>query len=135
MDFIKRCFKDNSDAFSDNLKQVGFTEDSTQQFLSETVPALLNIIENSNLDKTLEILLSAHPSNLLNLINTHSMATKLNMESEQIISGLKAISPEMSRIFLLNSNEIIAATASLAWKISDESFNQDKQFLTGFDYY
>jgi len=134
MDFIKRCFKDNSDVFSDNLKQVGFTEDATQQFLSETVPVLLNIIENSNLDKTLEILLSAHPSNLLKLIDTHSMATKLSMEPEQITSGLKAISPEMSRIFLLNSNEIIAATASLAWKASDESFNQDNQCLTSFNH-
>ena len=79
------------------------------------------IIKTSPLEKTIQILLSDKPSRLLKQIDAGAMAIKMNMSTEQVSSGLGSIAPVMSQVFSLKSNEIIAATASLAWKSNDES--------------
>jgi len=123
MDLIKKCFYENNANYSMNLKQAGFTDDLVKQFLPETTAAVSNIIENNNLEKTIEILLSNNPAQLLNSIDTHDLADKLAISSERVTLGLEVIAPEMKRFFTLNSNQIVAETASLAWKTSDKAYD------------
>ncbi len=133
MDFIRNCFEQNNDAFSKKLVQVGFAADRTKPFLFETASAVSNIIENGKLEKTIEVLLSDHPAQLLKAIDPHTLSKKLHINSEQVASGLEAISPEMAQFFSLNINEVIAATASLAWKSSDASFEKKSNLLACVD--
>jgi len=123
MDFIKHCFDENKSALTSRLKQAGLPGSMSEQFLPETAAAVMNIIEKSNLEKTIEILLSNNPSQLLQSINVQVMANKLEMNPEQVTTGLEAISPEVSKVFNANTNEIVAATASLAWQTTNESFD------------
>jgi len=121
MHSINRCFYEKNATYSTNLEHAGFTDDMVKQFLPETTVALLNIIENNNLEKTIEILLSNNPAQLLNSIDTDVLAKKLALRSEQVSLALEVIAPEMARFFTHNSNEIVAETASLAWKTKDEA--------------
>ena len=123
MDFINNCFKEYRSSFIQKLGDVEITGDLADAFLAETAARLLYIIKTTNLEKIIKILLSDKPSHLLDLIDTDAMAIRLDMHSEQVISGLDSIAPVMSQVFSLKSNEIIAATASLAWKTSDEFIN------------
>ena len=120
MDFIKIYFDEYSSAFTIKLELVGITGDLATQFLSETASAIMYTINNTNLEKTIEILLSDNPSQLLKTINVHEMAKKLGISSERVSSGLESIAPVVSLVFLLKCNEIVAATASLAWKTTDK---------------
>ncbi len=120
MDFIKIYFDEYSSAFTRKLGDAGITGDLATQFLSETASAIMYTIKNTNLEKTIEILLSDNPSQLIKTINVHAMSKKLDISSEQVSSGLESISPVVSLVFLLKSNEIVAGTASLAWKTTDE---------------
>jgi len=123
MDFIKCCFEEKKATLTNSLKQAGLPDDITVKFLSETSTAIINVIEKSNLEKTIEILLSDNPAQLLQSINVQAMANKLEINTELVSTGLEAISPEVSKVFNANINEIVAATASLAWKTNDKSFD------------
>lgn len=120
MDFINNCFEEYKSSFTNKLEDVEISGETSNAFLSETAERLLYIIKTSPLEKTIQILLSDKPSRLLKLIDADAMALKMNMSAEQVNSGLRSISPVMSQVFSLKSNEIIAATASLAWKTDDE---------------
>ena len=123
MDLIKRCFYEKNTTYLTNLEQEGFSDDLVEQFLPETAEALLKIIASNNLEKNIEILLSNHPAQLLNSIDTHVIAKNLAISSEQVTQALEAIAPEMTRFFTLNSNQIVAETASLAWKTTDKELD------------
>lgn len=120
MDFINNCFEEYRSSFTKKLEDVEISGDASNAFLSETAARLLYIIKTAPLEKTIQILLSDKPSRLLKLIDADAMAIKMNMSAEQVTSGLRSIAPVMSQVFSLKSNEIIAATASLAWKTDDE---------------
>ncbi len=120
MDFINNCFEEYRSSFTKKLEDVGISADAADAFLSETAARLLYIIKTTPLEKSVQILLSDKPSRLLKLIDADAMAIKMNMSAEQVSSGLRSIAPVMSQVFSLKSNEIIAATASLAWKTNDE---------------
>ena len=120
MDFIKNCFEEYRSSFTKKLEDVEISGDASNEFLSETAARLLYIIKTAPLEKIIQILLSDKPSRLLKLIDADAMAIKMNMSEEQVTSGFRSIAPVMSQVFSLKSNEIIAATASLAWKADDK---------------
>ena len=124
MDFITNCFEEYGGAFSGRLKAAGFSDDLAKEFLTEIASEIFYIIKNENLEKTIKILLSDDPSRLLNSINVKVIATKLGISTEQITAGLEAIAPVMSQVFLLKSDEIVTATASLAWVSTKLSVNK-----------
>ena len=120
MDFINNCFNEYRSSFTKKLEDVEITGNVADEFLSETAARLMYIIKTAPLEKTIQTLLSDKPSRLLNSIDANAMAKKMNMSSEQVTSGLRSIAPIMTQVFSLKSNEIVAATASLAWKTTDE---------------
>jgi hypothetical protein len=124
MDFITNCFEEYGGAFSGRLKAAGFSDDLVKEFLTEIASGIYYIVKNTNLEKTIKILLSDDPSRLLMSINVKAIATKLCISTEQVTAGIEAIAPVMSQVFLLKSNEIVAATASLAWVSTKLSVNQ-----------
>ena len=128
MDFIRNYFEEYGDAFSGRLKASGFSDDLAKEFLTEIASGIFHIIKNANLEKTIKILLSDNPSQLLRLINVYEMATKLGINTEQTSSGLDAIAPVVSQVFSLKRHEIVAATASLAWQTKDESIDSVSNF-------
>ena len=128
MDFIKIHFDEYSSALSKKLEDAGITGDLASQFLPETASAIQYTIKNSSLEKTIKILLSDNPSQLLKSVNAHEMAKKLGINTEQVSSGLNAIAPAVSQVFSLKRQEIVAATASLAWKTTDESTDLASNF-------
>ena len=128
MDFIKIHFDEYSSALSKKLEDAGITGDLASQFLTETASAIQYTIKNSSLEKTIKILLSDNPSQLLKSVNAHEMAKKLGINTEQVSSGLNVIAPAVSQVFSLKRQEIVAATASLAWKTTDESTDLASNF-------
>lgn len=120
MDFINNCFDEYRSSFIKKLEDVEISGNVADEFLAETAARLLYIVKTAPLEKTIQTLLSDKPSRLLNSIDADAMAKRMNMNSEQVTSGLRSIAPVMSQVFLLKSNEIVAATASLAWKTTDE---------------
>lgn len=128
MDFIKIYFEEYRSVFLLRLNNVNIVGDLAKQFLPETAKSILYTIKNTRLEKTIEILLSDNPSKLLDLIDIDALASALCISTEQVDLGLKAIAPVMSQIFILNSNEIVAATASLAWS----SLDDDKDSAVNF---
>ena len=123
MDFINNCFEEYKSSFTKKLADVEISGDASNEFLSETSARLLYIIKTVPLEQTIQILLSDKPSRLLKFIDADAMAIRMKMSTAQVNSGLRSIAPVMSQVFSLKSNEIIAATASLAWKTNDESIN------------
>ena len=128
MDFIKNCFDNNNAELMKRLKQANLPGKMEKPFLQETAAAVMSVIEKSNLEKTIEVLLSDNPAQLLQAIDVDAMAQKLELESVQVSTGLEAISPEVSKVFNANINEIVAATASLAWQTSDRSYDLAENF-------
>lgn len=128
MDFIKNYFEEYSSALTRKLEDAGITGDLASQFLPESASAIQYTIKNTKLEKTIKILLSDNPSQLLKSVNVYEMAIKLGINSEQVSSGLDAIAPVVSQVFSLKRHEIVAATASLAWKTTDESIDSASNF-------
>lgn len=129
MDFITNCFEEYESAFSGRLKAVGFSDDLAKEFLTEIASGIFHIIKNANLEKIIKILLSDDPSRLLSSINAKVVATELGISTEQVTTGIEAIAPVVSQVFLLKSNEIVTASASLAWVSTKLSVNK-KQALS-----
>lgn len=115
MNYISRCFTAYNGAFTESLIAAGFSADQARQFVEITVSFILYTVKNNDLKKTVEILLSDDPSQLLKMIDTDDIASKLGIESDQVSAGLAAISPVMKLVFIKNSNQIVDAAASLAW--------------------
>ena len=128
MDFIKNYFDEYSSVLTRKLEDAGITGDLASQFLPETASAIQYSIKNTSLEKTIKILLSDNPSQLLQSVNVHEMAKNLGINTEQVSSGLDAIAPVVSQVFSLKRHEIVAATASLAWKTTDESIDSAGNF-------
>lgn len=124
MDFINNCFEEYKSSFTKKLEDAGISGNASDAFLSETAARLLYIIKTAPLEKTIQILLSDKPSRLLKLIDADAMAIRMNMSAEQVSSGLQSIAPVMSQVFSLKSNEIIAATAALAWQTNDKNITK-----------
>lgn len=119
MNFVKKYFDAYESAFTIRLKDAGIADDLASRLLAETSSDILSVIKKSRLEKSIVILLSDDPSQLLSSINIDMMAAKLGTSREQVVIGLGAIAPVMSMVFKLRSHEIIAATASLAWERTD----------------
>ncbi len=101
------------------LKAVGIVGDVARQMLIETSSDILSTIKNTRLEKSIVILSSDDLSQLLSAIDIDTMAKRLGISRKQVVTGLGAIAPVMSMVFKLRSNEIVAATASLAWDRTD----------------
>ena len=115
MDFVTKFFKEYDSTFMLRLKDVGITGDLARHFIMETALATFCSIKNTSLEKTVIIILSDDPSQLLKSLNADSLALNLAISKEQVYIGLEAIAPVMNMVFILRCNEIVAATASLAW--------------------
>ena len=115
MDFVTKVFKEYDSAFMLRLKDVGMTGDLARHFILETASATFCAIKNTSLEKTVIIMLSDDPSQLLKSLNADSLAINLAISKEQVCIGLETIAPVMNMVFIQKSNEIVAATASLAW--------------------
>ena len=103
------------------LESQGISQNSASKFLSELAPAIQQVLNNTSLEKTVVILLSDKPSQILNFIDTDVLAAKLNLSSSQVASALKIIAPAISQVFALKSSELVTATAASAWKSEDEN--------------
>lgn len=121
MDFIKKYFIEYEYAFFDRLDTVGMKKQSVGPFLDTTAYAISQTIRKSKLEKIIEILLSDNPAEILFLLDTDEMSADLEMTSDDVSAALAAISPVMKQIFILKNYEIVSATASLAWEVSDDS--------------
>ena len=115
MDFVKKYFDEYDSAFIMRLKDVGIAGDLARQLLTETSSEIMSLIKKTRLEKSIVILSSDDPSQLLSLIDIDNMANRLYISRQLVITGLGAIAPVMSLVFKLRSNEIVAATASLSW--------------------
>lgn len=123
MHHIKKCFTEYDSTFMMRLKDIDIDVESKNKFMSETALAVIFAIKNTSLEKAITMLLSDNPAQLLYLIDTDKMAEKLNISREQVDTGLAAIAPVMTQIFLLNCNEIVAATASSGWSAENENIS------------
>lgn len=113
---IKNYFEQYESAFKVKLGDAGISGDLAQEFLAETAAEISSVMKKSSLEKTIAILLSDNPAQLLLSINVDAMAARLDISSDLAVSALQSIAPVVSRIFMLKSNEIIEATASFGWK-------------------
>ncbi len=102
------------------LKAVGIGDVLARQLLIETSSDILTTIKYIRLEKSIVILSSDYPSQLLSTIDIDNMAERLGISRQQVVTGLGAIAPVMSIVFKLRSNEIVAAAASLAWNKTDD---------------
>ena len=119
MDFVKKYFDEYDSAFIMRLKDVGIVGDLARQLLTETSSEIMCLIKKTRLEKSIVILSSDDPSQLLAAIDIDTMANRLCISRKLVITGLGAIAPVMSLVFKLRNNEIVAATASLAWDRTD----------------
>ena len=122
MHFIKKCFTEYDRAFLMRLEDVGIYGDSARQFLSETTSGILYVFKNTSYEKTISILLSDNPGQLLESINIEVMAKKMAMTSGRVSLGLEAIAPIMTQVYKLNCNEIVEAIAS-SWSADNEDIS------------
>lgn len=114
MDVIKECFRENAGTFTEKLKAAGFSVDQARQFLPEIESSILDSVENSGVAKMITCLVSEEPSRMFSTSDINLMAIKLGMNSDQVMSGLEAIMPVMTRAFSKNNYETVGAVDSLA---------------------
>ena len=120
MDFIKKCFDENSSEFAEKLTNTGFSVDQAEVFLPETATSIMQYIKNAHLEDVIKVLLSDDPSQILNSVDTGAIVNAMGINSDQVTTGFEAIAPVLSKVFTERSNEIVDATASLAWSPSDD---------------
>lgn len=121
MDFIYKHFIEYENAFMGSLENVGFSSDESRCFLKEISSSIYCVIKNTNLDSVIKILLSDNPSTLLRSIDDRSISVNLGMKTKKVSSGLEAIAPVIKQVFIQRNEEIVTATASLAWQVTDKN--------------
>lgn len=130
MDFIEKCFMRYNAELTDKLVDAGFSAAQAKEFLPVTSSSIMHFIKNTDLEITIAIFMSDNPSQILNLINADVVASIMGMNSDQVTSGFEAIAPALSQAFKQQSNEIVAATASLAWSYSDEILESTEKLFS-----
>ena len=51
MDFIKKCFEEHGGIFSEQLKEVGFSENQASLFFPETSLGIMASFQNTGVEK------------------------------------------------------------------------------------
>lgn len=129
MDFIKECFEKYGGTFAEKLQEVGFSTDQASQFLPETASAIMQRVQDTGIEKTMAVLLSEEPTQLLNFNNIEDIAKKLGMNSVQVTTGLEAITPVMSKVLSQKNKDLVGTAASLDWGSTAEITSSVKNFL------
>ena len=125
MDFITECFENHNQTFRKKLKSAGYTPEQIVVFLPEVASSMKASVQKSGADSLIAGLISNGPGQLLRSIDTNAIATKLGINSGQVIIGVNAITPALTQAFMQSSNNLVSAAASLAWSSTTSKSNSN----------
>lgn len=128
MDMIKACFEEYQSEFTQKLQGVGFTTNQAREFLPETASGISGLTENSYIAEKIGDLLSGDSAALLGALNVGAMSEKVGIRPEQVMSGLKAITPLLNQVLVGKSDEMSGASATLSWG-SKRLFRASKRLI------
>ncbi len=116
MNFIKACFTEYETDLSELVKDAGFTTEQARKFLPVAASAIADAFHNKEIEHIISAFGSRDPALLLNEIDIEAIADKVDMNSEQVTTALKAIAPLISHAFKHNSDGMVGAAISIAWE-------------------
>lgn len=114
MNLIKECFVEDSKAFSERLKSIGFSDDQTMKFLPEAASRIVYATQKSSVFQTIFCLMSGRDDQLLRAIDVDSMANKSGINTDLLASGLHAIAPVLLQAYSQRSNSFTVSNSSFA---------------------
>lgn len=122
MNFIYKCLDDYERAIAYRLENAGFTPGQARAFIEETASAIVASINTTGVEQMMKGLVTEGPYHLISIIDVDVIADNCEINANRVQSGLCAVSPIVSQIFLQRSDVILGAACDYSW----ESFG-DKQ--------
>ena len=102
MDFVKKCFEEEPDIFTESLQGVGFSVEQISQFLPDVASFIIESTQKKGVFQTITCLLSGHQGQVSKIIDVEVIAKSSAINVEQVIAGLHAIA---SVLLQVNSNK------------------------------
>jgi len=93
LNFVQACFEKHICDCIECLENVGFSVDQIINFLPESALNILDAMQSVSLYQAITCMQSNNPASLLRAIDVDSMASKLDMDSDQVVAGISAIAP------------------------------------------
>ena len=116
MNFITACFDEYDSALSELLAASGFTAEQTSRFLPAASSLILNTFKHKDIEQIISSFGSREPSEFISALNVDTLASRVDMTTEQVTTGLEAIAPVISQAFKHNSDGMVGAAISIAWE-------------------
>ena len=93
MKYIKDCFLENTNTFTNGLIDANFSPDDAIKFLPEAVSSIQDYSDKTSFYQAMNILLTNRPHLLLRNLDVSMIAIKSEMSQFQVTTGLRAIAP------------------------------------------
>jgi len=100
MNYIQECFEEHGKVLINLLKHAGFSNNQILSFLGEAASCIATSNQHKSHTKIISNFVLLDSSDLLSEQNISKIANKVNIESGQVISGLKIILPLFLKSYL-----------------------------------
>ena len=114
MDFIKQCFEEEPDIFTECLQDVGFSVEQACQFLPDVSSIIIESTQKKGAFRTITCLLSACQNQVPIIIDVAAIAKSSSINVEQVITGLHAIAMALLHAYSKKSESLVKATSSFS---------------------
>ena len=106
MMLISDCFDEHNKTLMNRLIAVEFTFDQARQFLPEAILALCHASRNTNEFQAIACLFSKSRYQLLRIIDVDAIARNAGIDSEMVVTGLRAIAPLLLQAYAQKCNDL-----------------------------
>ncbi len=114
MDFIKKCFEEESDIFTECLQGVDFSDEQVSKFLPDVTSFIIGSTQKTGTFHTITCLLSRHQRQVSKIIDVEVIAKSSAINVEQVITGLHAIASVLLQVYSQKSESLVMTTSSFS---------------------
>ena len=114
MDFIKQCFEEEPDIFTECLQDVGFSVEQACQFLPDVSSIIIESTQKKGAFRTITCLLSGDQRQVSKIIDVEVIAKSSAINVEQVIAGLHAIASVLLQVYSNKNKNPVLETSSFS---------------------
>lgn len=99
MDLINNFISENSGDLIGKLTSSGFDLEQAKQFLPEAASGLTEAAGKLDMDELMSGISSGDTSELMSMVNIESIASRMDIDADQVTTGLSAMLPSIISAF------------------------------------
>ncbi len=113
MDIVNELFESQKGNLIEKLSQSGFSEEQASGFLPAVSQSIFDSIGKNGADNVFQAFMSSDLGGFMNMIDVTGLSEKINLDQNQVVSGLNAIWPTIQGYITGDQSSEILQGASM----------------------